>query len=30
VFRDLVAQAKAISEIVKRHSEAHIIGAAVE
>src|SRR5262244_842712 len=30
MFRDLVAQARAIAEIVKRHSEAHIIGAAVE
>src|SRR5215467_8670585 len=30
MFRDLVAQARAIAEIVKKHSEAHIIGAAVE
>jgi 3-deoxy-D-arabino-heptulosonate 7-phosphate (DAHP) synthase len=30
MFRDLVEQARAIAEIVKQHSEAHIIGAAVE
>jgi 3-deoxy-7-phosphoheptulonate synthase len=30
MFRDLVAQAKAISEIVKQHSVAHIVGAALK
>src|SRR5262245_11081067 len=30
MFRDLVTQARAIAEIVKKHSEAHIIGAVVK
>jgi hypothetical protein len=30
MFRDLVEQTRAIAEIVKKHSESHIIGAAVQ